>query len=283
MALTQGGTFTQADVDGQRVTYVHTAVNSFADRFAFTVADGGEDGASSVSGVVNIAVTRPAGQENLLLHLPLDDGTGSVAADVSGGGHDGTLVNGAAFQAGTGDGSAFAVRFDGVDDRIDVGILDVTGGGLTVANWFKAASFPGSPDDPRFISQASGTAADDHVFMLGTIGAEGAARLRARVKTGGTTATLIATEGTLATDVWHHAAMTYDGVRLRVYLDGTEVGSMSLSGVVTADPNVPVAVGAQPQGAGNNTFAGLIDDVRIYTRALSAAEIGQLASAGRGD
>ncbi|MEZ4716691.1 MAG: LamG domain-containing protein [Caldilineaceae bacterium] len=168
-----------------------------------------------------------------------------------------------------------------MDDRIDVGILDVTGGGLTVANWFNAASFPGSPDDPRFISQASGTAADDHVFMLGTIGAEGAARLRARVKTGGTTTTLIAAEGTLATDVWHHAAMTYDGVRLRVYLDGTEVGSMSLSGVVTADPNVPVAVGAQPQGAGNNTFAGLIDDVRIYTRALSAAEIGQLAAAGR--
>ena len=279
-ALTPGGIFTQADVDAQRVTYVHSAAHSSTDRFAFVVADGGEDGATSVDGVVKIAVTRPVEAESLLLHLPLDEGTGTVAVDASGNGHDGTLVNGAAFAAGTGDGSAFAVQFDGMDDRIDVGTLDVTGSGLTLANWFNAASFPGSPDDPRFISQASGTAADDHVFMLGTIGAAGAARLRARVKTDGTTATLIATDGNLPTGVWHHAAMTYDGATLRIYLDGTEVGSMPLSGPVTADPAVPVAVGAQPQNAGNNAFDGLIDDVRIYTRALSNAEIAELASAG---
>ena len=48
-----------------------------------------------------------------IVELPMDEGVGTVAGDVSGQGNDGALVNGATFEANTGDGSAFAVRFDG--------------------------------------------------------------------------------------------------------------------------------------------------------------------------
>ena len=46
-----------------------------------------------------------------------------------------------------------------------------------------------------------------------------------------------------------------------------------MSGSVDAAPTVPVAVGGQPSGAGSRFFDGLIDDVRIVRRALSAEEL----------
>jgi len=89
-------------------------------------------------------------------HLPLDEGVGTMAGDVSGMGNDGTLVNGAVFHPSSGDGSAYSVEFDGVDDRIDLGPLDVNGTGLTLAAWFNADAFPGSAKDARLISKATG-------------------------------------------------------------------------------------------------------------------------------
>lgn len=191
---------------------------------------------------------------------------------------DGALVNGAVFEASTPDGSAFAVRLDGLDDFIDLGPLDVNGSGLTLATWFNADTFPGPSSDPRLISKASGTAADDHIFMLSTIRVGSTTRLRARVRVGGVTTTLIASAGDLLPGVWRHAALTYDGMTLRLYLDGLEVGSTPLSGAVDMDPAVPVAVGNQPPGAGERFFDGLLDDVRILQRGLSAAEIATILS-----
>ena len=213
-----------------------------------------------------------------MVELPLNDGAGGVAVDISGNGNDGTLVNGAAFEASTGDGSAFAVRFDGVDDFIDLGGLDVSGPGLTLSAWFNADSFPGSSKDPRLISKATGTSANAHVFMLSTIAAGSAIRLRARVRVGGTTTTLIASSGDLAAGEWRHAALTYDGVTLRLYLDAIEVGSTPLSGAVDVAPSVPVTLGSQPPGAGPRFFDGLIDDVRILSRALSQSELAAIVN-----
>jgi hypothetical protein len=60
---------------------------------------------------------------------------------------------------------------------------------------------------------------------------------------------------------------------LRLYLDGVEVGSAPLSGAVDVEPLMPLSVGGQPVGAGERFFDGLLDDVRILQRALSASEI----------
>ena len=113
-----------------------------------------------------------------------------------------------------GNNGGVAVRLDGVDDYIDLGGLDLNGSGLTLAAWFNADSFPGPSSDPRIISKASGTGASDHVFMLGTIRAGSAVRLRARLRVGGVTRTLVASSGDLETGEWRHAAATYDGFRL---------------------------------------------------------------------
>jgi hypothetical protein len=242
-----GGTFTQADVNNGRVSYLHDGVDETPDGFSFTVADGGESGVQPAAGIFMINV----GFAGTLVELPLDEGSGTVAVDASGSLNDGTLVNGPTYEAATGDGSAFSVRFDGVDDFIDLGVVDVTGTGLTLAAWFNADSFPGSSNDPRLISKATGTAPDDHVFMLGTISVGSVVRLRARVRIGGSTTTLIASSGDLVPGVWRHAAVTYDGATLRLYLDAVEVGSTPLSGSVDVDPSAPVAVAStSPTGFG---------------------------------
>ncbi|MEO1064503.1 MAG: LamG-like jellyroll fold domain-containing protein [Actinomycetota bacterium] len=273
--MSTGATFTQADVDAGRVSYVHDGVGTTADRFDLTVADGGEGGLDPLTTSFDLELTDPA---DLLVDLRLDETSGTTATDASGSGNDGTLIGGAAFDPATPDGSASSVRLDGVDDAIELAPFDVDGSGLTVAAWFRADSFPGSSQDPRLISKASGVAADDHVFMLGTVRSGGETRLRARIRVAGSTTTLIASAGDLSTGQWHHAAVTYDGSLVRLYLDGVEVGSAALGGPVDQAPGIAVAIGAQPAGAGGRHFDGLIDGVLVLQRGLGATEVAALAS-----
>jgi hypothetical protein len=86
-------------------------------------------------------------------------------------------------------------------------------------------------------------------------------------------------------------AGTYDGSRMRLYVDGAEIGSRPLAGQVQVStclnwepdgggPCVtdnPVTIGAEENGSQpqvvDGEFNGRIDEVRLYNRALSAAEI----------
>jgi hypothetical protein len=79
---------------------------------------------------------------------------------------------------------------------------------------------------------------------------------------------------------WRHVAATYDGTRLRVYIDGTASGSKLVSGR-TCVSGEPLAVGAKnnpSKGLLEAFWDGRLDDVRIYNRALTGAEVAQLAT-----
>jgi hypothetical protein len=271
----QGGSFTQNDVNNGRLAYQHDGDDLTVDGFRFQVHDSTGSGVAPATGRFTISIHGTGGA---IVHLPLDEGSGTVAGDISGLGNDGVLVNGATFAPESGDGSPYSVQFDGVDDRIDLGGLDVNGSGLSLAAWFKAESFPGPSGDPRLISKASGLNDIDHYFMLSTIKVGSDVRLRARLRIGGTTTTLVASSGNLVTGEWHHATMTYDGATLRLYLDGVQVGSMALSGAVATNPGVNVSVGGQPAGAGGRNFHGYLDDIRILERALSPFEIAEIVN-----
>jgi hypothetical protein len=80
-------------------------------------------------------------------------------------------------------------------------------------------------------------------------------------------------------NTWHHLATTYDGARLRVYIDGKAAGSKAITGR-TCVSGQPLAVGAKDapaKGLLEAFWDGRLDEVRIYDRALSATEVGQLA------
>ena len=79
-----------------------------------------------------------------------------------------------------------------------------------------------------------------------------------------------ATGSALALNAWTHLATTFDGTTLRLYKNGVLAGSRAVSGAI------PTSTG-QLRIGGNSVwsewFAGQIDDVRVYNRALSAAEL----------
>ena len=71
------------------------------------------------------------------------------------------------------------------------------------------------------------------------------------------------------TPTWTHLATTYDGTQIRVYLNGRLVGSAAQRGPLAAGPG-PLRIGATAWG---ERFDGLIDEGRVYDRALTAGEI----------
>ncbi|MCP4203257.1 MAG: hypothetical protein GY769_15140 [bacterium] len=214
----------------------------------------------------------------LVAWWPFDEGEGTVAIDASGGGHTGFLTNGPQWSA---EPSGSALAFDGSNDYVDAGSFDVSGSALTLAAWVYAENLANcSSNDCRILSKSTGTAEADHYFMLSTISGGGGSRLRFRLKTGGTTTTLIASSGDLPENVWIHVAAVYDGApdteTMELFLDGVSVGSTAKTGSLSVSPAVPVWIGGNPTEPTSKPWKGRLDDVRVYDRALSASELAAL-------
>ena len=89
---------------------------------------------------------------------------------------------------------------------------------------------------------------------------------------------LLVDTASLGDDVWHYIVGTYDGASMRAYLDGQEVGPLATTGSITAT-TVPLRIGARKVGAAIDfQYAGRIDEVRIYNKALTASKIKELFS-----
>ena len=71
-------------------------------------------------------------------------------------------------------------------------------------------------------------------------------------------------------NAWTHLAATYDGATLRLYVNGAQVGSKAVSGAIATSTG-PLRIGGD--SIWGEYFSGLLDDVRVYKRALSASEI----------
>jgi len=171
-----------------------------------------------------------------------------------------------------------ALDFDGSSGAVDLGPLDVPGSALTISLWFRADTF--NVHDARFLSKANGSSDQDHFWMLSTLNGS---ELRLRLRAGGNTTTLASPTGTLSTGIWTHIAAVYDGSTMRLYRDAAQVASTSKSGVLDTNGTIDVAIGNQPLTAsgGSRPFDGLIDDLRIYDRALSPEEIAIVRDSGQ--
>ena len=209
------------------------------------------------------------GADNLVAHYAMEGNT----QDSSGNGNHGTPVGNPFFGPGM---TGMAVDLDGFDDRIGLGGLDVVGNGITLAAWLNPASY--IYDDARVISKTTSVNTNDHWWMLSTEGRDHVLRFRLKTAGGGTT-TLVATgsEG-VPTGEWTHAAATWDGNTMRIYQNLEEIaGKTKIGAAVAVDPTVAAMIGNQPFGAGDKHWKGLIDEVRIYNRGLSEAELHHIA------
>lgn len=74
---------------------------------------------------------------------------------------------------------------------------------------------------------------------------------------------------------WSHVAASFDNRMLRLYVNGSEVAALERSGFI--NPAGDVVIGGHSGGLARARFHGWLDDVRIYRRVLSPAEIAALA------
>ena len=84
---------------------------------------------------------------------------------------------------------------------------------------------------------------------------------------------------TFDTNIWHHLVGVREGENVKLYRDGVQIDSVSGSIGDTSTASQNFYIGRS--WAAESFFAGSIDDVRAYGRALSATEVLQLYNMGR--
>ncbi|NOY79570.1 MAG: FAD-dependent oxidoreductase [Kiritimatiellaeota bacterium] len=184
--------------------------------------------------------------------------------DVSGHGNDGTISHAFLVEGVRGAG----IRFDNrtMHVRILHGPDLIPRNAMSVEAWVRPARFP--PSDYATILRKDGA------FAL-RFGAGG--RLGFLVWEKGKPVGIEAPSTGWRADRWRHVAATWDGRALRLFLGGVQVAETPFSGMID-ETATPLYIGAY---AGRWPFLGAIDEVRIYARELSAAEIAAEAAAGR--
>lgn len=205
-------------------------------------------------------VGAQARQYSLEAYFRFDEGLGTSTADYSGNGHDGTL-NSTIWAVGQ---SGAALQFDGSASNVSCtlsGGLPTNNANQTISWWMNYPSVPGGTQAVVCLTNPGAGSAIQTGFRNGQITAW---------NWGGNT---LASGPAPSAGAWHHFAYTFDGTTHSLYVDGALVNS-STAGAQTAAPS-RLDFGFTP-GWGEN-FAGLLDEVRIYSRTLTAAEIGGLA------
>ena len=206
-----------------------------------------------------------------------NDGSGGTAIDSSGHGHDGTLLGTPQWGVGPeGFGSAVVFNPDGCVG-IDCGIFDPTDGTgeFSLALW---AFWDGTGDFQHFLTKSNGWGADTMMFQVELWGAHTDATYTDRVGVSYQPAGSVPFS-IMPKNEWVHLTFTFDGSDLRLYLNGVdEEGPKTFS----IGPNIdaPVLIGVADTGA--RVFHGTLDEVRVYSHALSESEVLAAMEGGEG-
>ncbi len=177
----------------------------------------------------------------------------------------GELLNGAGFAPGR-VGQAFA--FDGISALVSVPdspSLNPTDG-LTLEARIRVSEFSEN-DSVAIAGKDDPYSPRQYMLGIGNVSGEWVFRAHVGVPTGyhfcnGATA--------LQKTTWYHVAMTYDGSVLKLFVNGRLDGSLAVSGPIVVTGH-PLLVGGHASGPWN--FNGLVDELRLYNRALSSREI----------
>jgi hypothetical protein len=212
---------------------------------------------------------------DLVGYWKFDEGTGAVVVDSSGNGNTGT-VSGATWTAlGKVNG---ALVFDGVNDRVQIpnsASLVSASSQITVAAWVYLTDI--SSDWITVVERTDSGGQFLDFLMLARAG-------------GGRPFFIVdwnqndAIDGdevvwgdiVLAANRWYHLVATYDGLVMRFYIDGTLRGTQAKSGGTIPNSGREIWIGGNDYWG--EFLTGRIDEVRIYNRSLSAAEIQMLYS-----
>jgi chitodextrinase len=233
-----------------------TASTIYNYRVRATDAAGNLSSYSSVATASTTSANIPAG---LVAAYGFEEGTGSSVVDASGNGNNGTIAGAVWSTAGR---FGNALSFNGTNAVItvkDSASLDLTAG-VTMEAWVNPTALGGWRS---LLCKPLGTSGLCYVLQ-GSSSSGSVPSLGLSVSP----ANLLGTNA-LPLNIWSHLAATYDGVTMRLYVNGTQVATKVQSGAIATSAD-PLTIGGDSSG---EDFAGLVDEVRVYNRALIAAEI----------
>ena len=230
-------------------------------------ADAAGNSASSAGSTFTVNATAPppsAYRTTVLADTPrgywrLGEASGTVAADETAT-SNGTYTGGVTLaQPGaiTGDANT-AARFDGVNDTVRIpnaaGLNSTSA--LSLEAFVKPGALPGSTatlmrKDLQYLLRL--TSGGNLIFRLWKGGEN----------------ELSTAAGVLAPNAWSHVVATYDGATMRIFVNGTLRGSRTLAAPVDVKTS-DLYLGAS---INYDWLAGHVDEVAVYTRALSAADV----------
>jgi hypothetical protein len=217
-------------------------------------------------------VPPPPAGTGPIAHWPLSEGSGTMAADATGRGHTGTLLNGATWvtwTAGTG------INLDGANDYVDVPhAADLDPYPLTLTTWVRS----GTTGLGGVVNKYAPSSFNGYqLFFDGGSLCAWYFRDASNFVWNGTGCSL-ATSG-VNDNLWHHVAFVVDAAGGRLYVDGVLRASRAWTGTPGATTTTQrLALGAYP-GTDTPYLRGQLDDVRIYARPLTAQEVTAVAAA----
>jgi hypothetical protein len=220
--------------------------------------------ARTATATFNAVTTPPAGSPapaGLVAAYTFNETSGSTVTDASGNNNTGTFGSGVTRTAQGRFGSALS--FNGGMIRIP----HSSSLNLTSAMTLEAWVFPTAPlDDWSTVLMKQMPGDSPYLIYAGTPYNAALVYVTPR----GTASGRALTPSTLPLNTWTHLAGTFDGTTLRLYVNGTQVATRTLSGTIVTSTDI-LAIGGNT--IWGEYFQGRIDEVRIYNRALSPAQI----------
>ncbi len=241
-----------------------TALLESTEKHSPAINDGGRNvGVFEIGS--NTGLTPSTRDLGLVGSWKFDEGNGITADDSSGNSNTGTLFNNPTWQSSTNCKSGVCLSFDGSDDYVDVGnksSLDPTQE-ATIIVWVKFNQLPSAAGRHMAIATKSGTAADfdiqaqnnnDKFYFYVANGLN------------------VISNTAIQTGQWYFVAATYKAYEsLKMYINGSLENTTNISTARNTNSNSFQI--AQSAVWGSRQLNGLIDEVRVYNRALSADEV----------
>jgi hypothetical protein len=198
-------------------------------------------------------------------HWKLDDGSGVSVADSSGNGLAGALVNRPIWTSGWFGGG---LSLNGTNDYVQIqnpGALSPQK--LTLSLWVKPSSFANANWNSTLANVGIHEWSDGYYGLA----IDTAGRPVAMLNIGDGEGNAFYLNGPILTvGQWSHLAMTYDNATLKLYVDGVAAGQLPINRMRTTS-HAPLQLGRRGDGA--YFFKGTLDDVQLYSQALSAVNI----------
>lgn len=192
-----------------------------------------------------------------------DECSGSTVADKSGTGNIGTFQSGATWSGNSPTSIGCSLSLDGIDDYVSVSSDEISDAEGSIFAW----AYPTATAANGYVFQGNSDSGTNRLYLQWNTGF---------IATRSNPAVGVTIKSNAALNTWHHVGLSWKSGVLSAYYNGAFVGSAVFTPVGTGWNTSYIG----QQGGGARNFPGLIDEVRAYSRSLSASEVEHLYAEG---